>query len=325
MEQHQPDQNQEIDLSQVSKKIGGFFGSIANGIFRWILFLRRNIVWAAALFIMGAGLGLYLDKTGKTYEHGLIVQPNFGSTDYLYGKIELINAKAKEGDTIFLKNVVGIKKPKKFSKIEIKPIPDIYRFIENKAENFELIKLMAENGDIKKILEDNVTSKNYSTHAITIITGGKTTDAALIDPLMKYLNDSDYFNQLQKVVYKNVEEKIVQNDSIISQINGFLNAISENAKSPKNDKLVYYNENTQLNDVIKTKDQLINEQAIRRIELINSNVVVKKLSETLNVRDLSGAGGKMKFILPIALVLLFMIGHSLRKTYKNKLRTFQAS
>jgi len=325
MEQHQPDQNQEIDLSQVSKKIGGFFGSISNGIFRWILFLRRNIVWAAALFIIGAGLGLYLDKTGKTYEHGLIVQPNFGSTDYLYGKIELINAKAKEGDTLFLKNVVGIKKPKKFSKIEIKPIPDIYRFIENKAENFELIKLMAENGDIKKILEDNVTSKNYSTHAITIITGGKTTDAALIDPLMKYLNDSDYFNQLQKVVYKNVEDKIVQNDSIISQINGFLNAISANAKSPKNDKLVYYNENTQLNDVIRTKDQLINEQAIRRIELINSNVVVKKLSETLNVRDLSGAGGKMKFILPIAFVLLFMIGHSLRKTYKNKLRTFQAS
>lgn len=325
MEQHQPDQNQEIDLSQVSKKIGGFFGSISNGIFKWIVFLKKNFVWVAALFLLGAGLGLYLDKTGKTYQHGLIVQPNFGSTDYLYGKIDLINAKAKEGDTLFLKNVVGIKKPKKFSKIEIKPIPDIYRFIENKAENFELIKLMAENGDIKKILEDNVTSKNYSTHAITLVTGGKSSDADLIDPLMKYLNDSDYFNQVRKVVYRNVEEKIVQNDSIIAQINGFLNAVSANAKSSKNDKLVYYNENTQLNDVIKTKDQLINEQAIRRIELINSDVVVKKLSETLNVRDLSGTGGKMKFILPFLFVLIFMIVHSAKKIYKQRAAAFQES
>jgi hypothetical protein len=59
---------------------------------------------------------------------------------------------------LFLKNSVGLKHPEILKGIKIKPIIDVYKFIENQTENFELIKL-AEAGDINKILEDNLTSK----------------------------------------------------------------------------------------------------------------------------------------------------------------------
>lgn len=318
MEHNQHSGDQEIDLSHLSRKIGNFFERIGNGFFGWIAFLKRNIIWVVALFIIGAGLGLYLDKTGKKYEQGLILQPNFGSTDYLYDKIELINAKVKEGDTLFLKTTVGLKHPKKFGKIEIKPIPDIYRFIDNNQDNFELIKLMAEDGDIDKIIEGNVTSKNYTTHALTFSTAGKVTKADVIDPLMKYLNDSEYYEKVREVAEDNIRVKIVENDSIIAQINGFLNAVRKKAGSAQNNSLVYYNENTQLNDVIKTKDQLIYEQGERRIQLLASDKVVKKLSETLNIRDFSGTASKMKFILPLLFIFLFMAFSSSIKYYKRK-------
>jgi hypothetical protein len=39
---------------------------------------------------------------------------------------------------------------------------------------------------------------------------------------------------------------------------------------------VYYNENTQLNDVIQTKDKLIKEQGNLRLELVNADKIVKR-------------------------------------------------
>ena len=108
--------NQEIDLSQISKKIGEFFESIFTTIFKGILFLKRNLLIVVILFVIGVGLGIYLDKQTKVYDHEIVVSPNFGSNDYLYAKIELIKSKINEADTVFLKKIVGIQEPKKLKK-----------------------------------------------------------------------------------------------------------------------------------------------------------------------------------------------------------------
>ena len=139
----QNNDNQEIDLSQISKKIGGFFERTSTSIFKGILFFKRNILWIGTLFILGAGLGFYLDKTTKVFDNEIIVSPNFGSIDYLYAKIELISSKINDNDTIFLKEIVGIKEPRKLKKIEIIPITDVYKFINNSDKNFEFVKLLA--------------------------------------------------------------------------------------------------------------------------------------------------------------------------------------
>ena len=81
-------ENQEIDLSQISKKISKGFQNLGGFIFNCIHFFIKNAVIVILLFIIGAGLGFYLDKTQKSYNHEIIVIPNFGSTDYLYGKVE---------------------------------------------------------------------------------------------------------------------------------------------------------------------------------------------------------------------------------------------
>ena len=141
-------EDQEIDVSIVFKKINGFFQGISTSIFRGIQFVIKNIIVIGILFIIGAGLGIYLDKTEKKYDHQIIVQPNFGSTDYLFSKIDLIQSKIRERDTVFLK-AIGILEPTKLLKIEINPIVDVNKFVNvNSDQNFELLKLMAENGDI---------------------------------------------------------------------------------------------------------------------------------------------------------------------------------
>ena len=321
----QNNDNQEVDLSQISKKIGNFFENISTSIFRGFLFFRRNIIWVGILFLIGAGLGYYLDKTTKIYDNEIIVTPNFGSVDYVYAKVELINSKIEDNDTLFLKDVIGIKNPRKLKRIAITPITDVYKFIENKSQNFELIKLLAEDGDVKKIVNESLTSKNYPYHMISFSTADQTSDQKTVEPILNFLNDSDYFKKIQKEYVDNIKIKMVQNDSIISQINGFLDAFKSNVNgSQKSDKLVYYNENSQLNDVIKTKDLLVYEQGTHRLELVNFDKIIKDSSITLNVRNKKAVNGKMKLVLPLLLIFLFVLAGYFKSYYKNQMAKFKS-
>ncbi|MFV8371653.1 hypothetical protein [Flavobacterium sp. LB2P74] len=322
MNKNQPNnqEDQEIDLTQISKKIGRLFEWINTFLFRCIQFFVKKAIVIFILLVIGVGLGFYLDVIKKTYDHQIIVTPNFESTDYLYSKIDLIESKIKERDIVFLKEIVGIKSPKEILKIEIKPITDVYKFIENKTENFELIKLMAEGGDIKKILEDNLTSKNYSLHTITFKTKKQTDIIETVQPILIYLNETDYYKKVQKETVNNIQIEIIQNDTIISQINGVLNAFSNTIKGAKSNNLVYYNENTQLNDVIKTKETLIKEQGIRRVELVGLDKIIKDNSSTLNIENTNSVNGKLKLVLPVLFLLSFILICLFSDYYKNQMR-----
>lgn len=316
----QNQEDQEIDLAQISKKINIFLDNINSAIFRSIQFFVRNWIIVLVLLILGFGLGILLNKAQKTYEHQIIVSPNFGSTDYLYSKVDLIDSKIKEKDTLFLKNTLGIEKPSDLKSIEIKPIADVYNFINNKPENFELIKLMAEDGDIKKVLQENITSKNYSFHSIVLVTRSKTSEDKMVKPLLKYFNDSDYYSKVQKEMYNNVALKMRQNDTIIKQIDGVLSNFSKSTNNnAKSDKLVYYNENTQLNDIIKTKDALIKEQGDHKIELISFDKIIKESSIVLN-KEATIYKGRLKFILPVLFILGFILIQFFIRFYRKQTR-----
>ena len=311
--------DQEIDIFDIAKSIDSFFDKTNVFIFRVIYFFVRNWILVLILIALGFGLGFYLDLNKKVYNNQIIVTPNFGSVDYLYSKIDLIEAKIISGDTIFLKNVVGLSHPKTIKKIEIKPISDAFKFVEDKEQNFDLIKLMAEDGDINKVLVDNVTSKNYTFHTISFTSNEIVNEKELVGQLLKYLNNSEYFNSIQKTGYKNLEQLIAQNDTIISQIDKVLNGFTNTLKNTsKNDKLVYYNENTQLNDIIKTKQYLATEQGKNRLKLISSDRTIKEISSTLNTKNTQSLNGKLKFILPVLFVFIFVFVYLFKGFYRKE-------
>ena len=317
--------DQEIDIFQLSKSIGSFFDRLNRSIFRSIQFFIRNWVIVLLLIVLGFGMGWYLDSNKKSYQNKVIVTPNFGSVDYLYAKIDLIQAKIGSGDLDFLKNVVGIPNPQAIRKIEIKPVADVYKFIEDKEQNFELIKLMAEVGEVKKVLEDNVTSKNYTFHTISFTSNELVNEKEVIEPLIKYLNNSEYFDSIQKIGFKNLEKEIAQNDTIIAQIDNVLNGFSSTVKnSTKNDKLVYYNENLQLNDIIKTKQKLVTEQGENRLKLLSSDKTIREINATLNINDMKIVSGNFKILLPIFFIFIFVLVSLFSKFYRKQLLISQS-
>lgn len=317
--------NQEIDLSMISNKINRFFGGLGTSIYRGIVFFKRNLLLTGILVVAGAGLGIYLDISNKSYDSEIIVRPNFGSIDYLYSKIDLLESKIKERDTLFLKSI-GIEKPKNLNLIEIEPVIDIYSFVSNadknsdqNTQNFELVKLLAEDGDINKIIKDRVTSKNYSSHKIHLRTKVQIQDSKIIIPIMNYLNKNEYYEAIRKTYVKNIAIKMLKNEETINQINELLNQFSNSTNSTqKSDKLVYYNENTQLNEIIKTKEGLLFELGNQRLELANVDNIIKKTSAVINIKNTESVNGKLKFVLPILFIFGFVLVRSFFKFYKKQ-------
>ncbi len=312
-------QDQEIDLGQFFSKISSFFGRIADSIFDLFLFFVKKSLIIIFLLIIGLVAGYFLDKTSKTYNHEIIVSPNFGSVDYLYAKVNLLDSKKKENDTVFFSNL-GVKNVKEMGKIEIDPIIDLYKFITSKQENFDLIKLMAEDGSLDKIVKDEVTSKNYPFHVIKFSTSKVISEADMVNPLLNYFNDSEYYNRVKNQYLENTKIKMSANDSITAQINVLLNNFSKTTSSnQKSDKLVYYNENNNLNEIINTKNALVSEQGDLRMRFINSDKVIKEISVSTNIINTKGVNGKLKLILPILLIFMFLLFHWFRIFYKNQL------
>lgn len=309
--------DQEIDLGQVSKKIGQAYEGFLSWVFRGFLFVKRNLIVLIILFIIGAGLGYYLDKNTKVYDHEMIVIPNFGSAEYVYSKVNLLNSKLMEDDKPFLKSI-GIKDFKLVSNVEIEPINDIYTFVNSREQNFELVKLMAEDGDINKIIEDETTSINYKSHKIKITTSRTATKEEFIKPILNYLNDSEYYKEVQVSMVESVKKIINSQENTINQIDSLLNSFSKSAKGSSNNNLVYYNENTQLNDVLKTKTDLINDITFRKLDIINNTSIVKESSTVLNVKNYKGLNGKRKLVFPILFISLFLVLGLVRNFYRKQ-------
>ncbi len=83
--------------------------------------------------------------------------------------------------------------------------------------------------------------------------------------------------------------------------------------------MVYYNENTQLNDIIKTKDALIKEQGDYRIEKINIDKIIKDVSVVTNIENSNGTHNKMKLILPFLFIFIFIALGIFKAFYKRQL------
>ena len=310
-------QDQEIDLGQIGTGIKKLFNGMVNSIFDFIFFVKKKIVIIGSLFVIGVVAAFLLDP--KIYNHEISVIPNFGSNEYLYKKIEQIDTKLREEDEMFFKGL-GVEKYEDVKEIEIEAYPAIYNFVNNKEQenNFELIKLMAEDGNIDKIMKEEITSKNYYHHKISIKTKGMFKKEEFITPVLNYLNNNSYYEIQQKVYQKNLADKISLNDSLIKQIDNLIVLLSSNNSSGT----ISISEKNSIPELVEKKDKLILE---KQYLLTNENIfdkIIKEESSIINIRDYKPLLLNNKVLFPLALVILYLLFYFLLTTYKKQSARF---
>jgi hypothetical protein len=326
MSTNKNNEQDEMSLGHLFTKIENIFTIINTIIFKGILFFKRNIISLIILFIIGAGLGYYLDSKNKVYNQEVIVTPNISGVDFLYAKINSLSSKLKENDRLYFKSI-GVKNADKIISIKIEPIIDIYNFVNKNSantanaqntQNFELLKLLSEDGDINKVINDELTSRNYDKHKIMIETLGKVKIEDIISPILKYLNSDEYYNKLLQIYNQNTVIKIEKNEQQIAQIDSILKIMTNNLGQSKNQNLIFNNENNQINPLFNLKNSLLNEIGSQKVDLENLKAFIKDSSITINVINTKGLNGKLKLILPLLFVFAFIFLSLFFSLYKNK-------
>ena len=308
-------QDQEIDLGLVAKGIKNFFQGIINSIFDFIFFLKKKILLVISLFVIGLVLGYFIDKN-VSYTQDVLVIPNFGSNEYLYKKIEFLNSRIIENDTAFFKSI-GVSNSEIIGKIEIKAVNGVFQFVNQGGEtkqNFELIKLMAEEGNIQEIVKSDVASKNYYLHNITFKTLEKINQKDVIKPILDYLQDNDFYKIQQKTYQKNIDNKILFNDSLTIQIDNLLLNLSNNKGGN-----VSFSEEKGISELINKKDQLITETQALNIQKHQFEEIIKVQNISINNINSKGLNNKMKVFLPFLFVIVYLIFHNFMLLYRKQI------
>lgn len=308
---------EEIDLFSLKEFITK---AINKSIMNTFLFLKKNVYKLSLLLIIGLLLGAVVDYLFRSYVAEVVVNSNFTTNDYLYSRVDQLN-------NHFIQNKnkeLPISNYKKFSRIEVEPVIDVYSFVSNttlnvannaqNSQNFEMLKLMAEKGDINKIIEDEITSKNYYFQKINIISKEKV-DEKDIKSIIKHLNKDTYFDSILHLNIENIMERIVKRDSTISQINKLIQSYSSSIASG-NASVMFKNENSEVNSLINQKNELIQKIEQDKLSLISQNKIIKENTIVYNKINDKGIANKLKFLFPVLFIFLFFVIDYLK--YLNK-------
>lgn len=307
---------EEIDLGYLLNKIGVFFKNLIKLFFLILAFFQKYIIVTVVLIIIGIAYGYYKDKKAeKKYENETIVIPNFESVDYLYGKVEAFNSKLSIRDTIFLKDVLGTNS-RKIRKIEIEPIVDIYNFVSKSREHIDVFRILFQNQELSDFVEDMATSKYYKYHKLNFTIVGDESSEKIINDILQYFNSNEHYLEYQEVGRENTLLEIAENTKMIAQIDSVFKAVSTFTSQEKSNQSFFINDNSQLNDLLISKRELLEDRMNLMMRYKDETEVIKLVSADYNLKP-EGFYISNKLKYPILLILIFSLIFFTRYAYKK--------
>jgi hypothetical protein len=311
--------NEEIDLGLVFKKIGDFYRTFLVRLYRGFHFVLRNWIVFLLLIVAGVLMGYYLDKNTKaSKETSLIVQINFDASNYVYDAIEQLNRKIEDYDTIALAKMGIFNKGELIvSAVTIEPVVNLLDILKTAPRNDRNIEVLLDESQISDdLLTTELFKSEYRAHRILISTSSKATDSDIED-LMNYLNSNKILNRIKVTKIENTKRKIEYNTQSIAYLDSIFKVTGSKTGTQKQTNQIYFNSYDSQTDnfylMFREKRVIQNENEEMEIELLKYDHIV----ETLNmpILQIKKPTYSMKIVVPLLFVLLFIFGSGLKMFY----------
>lgn len=295
--------SEEIDLGYLFKKSNDFFKSLIRSFFLAIAFFRRNIIVVIILLILGFAYGYYKDYNKvEIFSNELIVIPNFGSVDYLYDKVEVLNLKLKADDKIYLQKVLG-QDYSDLRKIEIEPIADIYNFVSQSRENIDIFRIIADKKDFSEYLTDISTSKYFKYHRMKVSTVGDASER-IVTEIIQFFNENEHYKIYQEVNKELKNFEVQEYYGMLSQIDSLL---KWNSESRGNASAVEIVNSTDQHYLLERKQKILRDLSLLKMEQSDYSQTIKLVNADYNIKTSRFLSISNKVLYPI----LFVIGFAL--------------
>ncbi len=313
--------NEEIDLGLVFKKIGDFYRAFLMWLYRGFHFILRNWIVFLIIIVVGTILGYVLDSNAKfTKETSLIVQINFDASNYVYDAIEQLNGKIIDYDTIALAKMGLFKEGElTISGVSIEPVVNILDILNNAPRNDRNIEVLLDESQISDdLLTTEIFKSEYKAHKI-FVSASTLADETVIEDLKNYLNSNKTLNQIKDAKIENTIRKIENNKQSIVYLDSIFKLTGSKTKPQKQSNQIYFNSYDFQSDnfylMFREKRSIQIEIEEMEIELLKYDYIVKTLNKP--IFQIKKPSYKMKIILPLLFVLLFMFGCGLKSFYEK--------
>lgn len=310
------DTSDEIDLSYVFQKIGVSLKSLFIGFLELISFYYKKKWMLLSLIVLGGVLGYFWENYKEDkFKNNFVVASNYGSSDYLYNKIKSIDSKLELQDTLFLKMVFG-KHYSDVKSLDVEPIVDIYNFIGQSESNKELFELLSDDvPDVPEFVKEPINSRNYPHHMVKLIIENESVSVnkTISKRFFTFLNDNEYFNKAKEISLNNTLLQIDQNKEVRSQIDQIVKKVADQGSIESQKTMVSIQDNKVLDDLLKRKDETLNEDKRLKINLANMQQVIKIIDANyLNKYDETLLSKDKKLLAPLLLIILFSLIYLIR-------------
>jgi hypothetical protein len=202
---------------------------------------------------------------------------------------------------------IGFQDPRNMIEISIKAVPDPYKLTEFKKENFEILKLLSENGSLSNIVKEEMTTRHYKFHRISILTKKAIKDRKIIDVLIQYLNNDIFFEKQKVIGTRNEAYRLNELDSTNLQVSRILNSLVESSNlNQTKENVLILKEGLSIEHIMGVKDNLIKERNQLNMEMALFDKVIKETIVSQNLRGKEWLFRKGRFLIPFILILLFV-------------------
>jgi len=312
-------EQEEIDLIVLLNKLKHLFLSIVLFLFRAAKNFFSNWRTIAGIIVVGAVIGLIAESVVEeesSKEASVLLRINFDAGNYVYDAINLINQKIETKDEEFFLNDIKLGEDEMLYEIQIEPIIDLKDILKEDISANE-IRALFENLEF----EDNIAmtegfKSDYEYHVLTLETSSLATITS-VNKIIEYFNTNPLFVGLKESRLKSIANTIANNERTIQQIDKLLEYYSTNSRLERNATQLYIDNKTYLpNELIKIKISLEEQNEDLKGERILSEETVMIVNDTNLLVENEGISDNKIIYYPALLVLLFIIGSILIKTYK---------
>lgn len=315
--------SEEIDLGYLFKKIGDFFKKCLLVLFKIITFFLKYKFIILVLIVVGVVLGFYKDVTSEPIlNNEAIVIPNFGGVDYLYDKVNALNAKIEAEDTLYLKTIMG-GNYEKLKEIEVEHIDDLFNNVSSSGDRVELFDILSQSKEADEFLNYYSITKTYKHHRLTFQIEGKDDSIEIVESIMEFLNNNSHYQEYLEIYKEHNKFLIDFNIEILKQIDSLLAQQTREVRS-SNSQVFEIDEKNYIPQLIDRKQEISRNLLALKKNEVDYSKSIKVIKVDYNLLNTEKFKISPKILYPILLVITFCLIFLLKYIYyKMKLIAFE--
>jgi hypothetical protein len=308
----------ELDLLKIIQVFKNIFKKWLLLFFNALDFIFRNWKTVLGLIAIGLVLGYFTQNNNKPLQKAtVLLRVNFDAVNYLYSEVELFNEKIKEKDSLFFTKIGFNINSLEVKDMELTPLINLKDIVDKYEQTYRNLDGLLQNLDFEdneiNVSETFTTEYKYHNLEFSLLSNA---NEETIAKIINFFNNDELLRKVRNVGIKNMEDRIISNEKVISQIDTVIKLYSKNESlSSPSDQTFVVDKNFNIHGILNKKTELLLDNEKIREELVVSDNIIVMMNEPRLLNEKPGILGNKFIFYPFVFVLGFLLLAFARHSY----------